>query len=261
MLDGKYVKLAQEGQIAIITMDHPPVNALDTTTIAELGKLLDEIQRDDTLKVIIITGAGKLAFSVGADIKEIAQSKSADEAKTIVSRGRTSINKIEELGKLVICAINGACLGGGNELAMAGDIRIASDKASFGQPEVNLGIIPGFGGTQRLARLVGIAKAKELILTGDIITSQEALRIGLVNKVVPEEEVLEQAKDLAKKILSKGQISIAMAMKAINQGVKLSLEKGLVLESKLFGQICHTEDMREGLKAFLEKRQPKFQDK
>lgn len=261
MPENQYVKLSKEERIAIVTIDHPPVNALNTPTMAELDKVLDEIKNDDSLKAVIITGAGQFAFVAGADINEIAQLKSAAEAEKIASSGQAVISKIEKLGKPVICAINAVCLGGGNELAMAGDIRIASDKARFGQPEVNLGIIPGFGGTQRLSRLVGRAKAKELILTGDMITAQEALRIGLINKIVPEGEVLKQAKDLAKKILSKGQISVATSIKAIDEGMKLTLEQGLALEAKLFGQICETQDMKEGLKAFLEKRQPKFQDK
>lgn len=261
MSDNQYVKLTKEERIAIITIDHPPVNALNTPTMAELGKVLDEIKSDDSVKAAIITGAGQFAFVAGADINEIAQLKSAAEAEKVASSGQAIITKIEKLGKPVICAINAVCLGGGNELAMACDIRIASDKARFGQPEVNLGIIPGFGGTQRLPRLVGRAKAKELILTGDMITAQEALRIGLINKVVSEGEVLKQAKDLAKKILSKGQVSIAASIKAIDEGIKMTIEDGLALEAKLFGQISETHDMKEGLKAFLEKRQPKFQDK
>lgn len=261
MTENQYVKVSKEERIAVITIDHPPVNALNIPTMAELDKTLDDIKNDDTVKAVIITGAGQFAFIAGADINEIAQLKSAEEGEKVAGKGQAIIAKIEKLGKPVICAINAVCLGGGNELAMACDIRIASDKARFGQPEVNLGIIPGFGGTQRLPRLVGRAKAKELILTGDMITSQEALRIGLINKVVPEGEVLKQAKDLAKKILSKGQVSIATAIKAIDQGMKLTLEEGLALEAKLFGQICQSEDMNEGLKAFMEKRQPKFQDK
>lgn len=260
MAENLYVKVSKEGYIAIITIGHPAVNALDTPTLAELDKVLNEIKKDNAVKAVIITGAGKSCFSAGADINEMIQLKSAREAKRFAFQGQNITTKIEKLGKPVIAAINGFCLGGGNELAMACDIRIASDKACFGQPEVKLGIIPGFGATQRLPRLVGKAKAKELILTGDIITAQEAWRIGLINKVVPEDEVLKEAKNLAKKILSQGQISIAGAIKAINQGLKLTLEEGLALEAKLFGQICQTQDMREGLKAFLEKRQPKFQD-
>lgn len=261
MTKNQYIKITKEEGIAVITIDHPPVNALNRATITELNEALDDFKKDDTVKVIVITGAGQVAFIAGADINELAQLKSAAEAEELAFNGQNLTVKIEKLGKPVICAINAACLGGGNELAMACDIRIASDKARFGQPEINLGIIPGFGGTQRLAKIVGAAKAKELILTGDLITAREALSIGLINKIVPEGEVLRQAKDLAKKILAKGQISINAAIKAINEGLELSREEGLALERKLFGHICQTQDMKEGLQAFLEKRQPKFNDK
>ncbi len=175
--------------------------------------------------------------------------------------GQGVFDKIEQMRKPVIAAITGFCLGGGMELAMACHMRVAGDRARMGQPEINLGIIPGFGGTQRLTRLVGKAKAMEMILTGDMINAQEAKALGLVNKVVPEGEVLKQAVGLAKKIAAKGGKAISAAMQAIQEGTVQPLSQGLALEASLFGQICQTGDMKEGISAFLEKRQPKFQDK
>ncbi|MDZ7262173.1 MAG: enoyl-CoA hydratase-related protein, partial [candidate division KSB1 bacterium] len=208
----------------------------------------------------VITGA-RMFFITGNHINEINELKNAKEAEAIALKGQAIINQIENSRKPFIAAINGMCLGGGNELAMACHLRIASDRAQLGQPEINLGIIPGFGGTQRLARLTNKAKALELILTGDRITAQEAYRIGLVNKVVPAMDLMKQALGLAKKIAAKGAVAIAKGIEAIDKGLEMSLADGLKYEAKLFGEICETEDMREGVSAFLQKRQPRFTDK
>ena len=261
MSDGaQFIKFKVEEGIAIITIDRPPVNALSTATMKELNGVLEQCEKDPQVKVLVITGAGSFAFVAGADVKEIDGIQAEAEGAKLAFEGQKIINRIEKSLKPVIAAINAVCLGGGNELALACHMRISSDRAKFGQPEINLGIIPGFGGTQRLARLCGIAKARELCLTGDIITAQEAFRIGLVNRVVPDNEVLKQAVGLAKKIASKGQRAVQFIQEAISEGTKKSLEEGLELESKLFGKVCATADKKEGVRAFLEKRQPKFVD-
>ncbi|MBL7074934.1 enoyl-CoA hydratase [candidate division KSB1 bacterium] len=254
------VKFTVEDRVALIVIDHPPANALDTPTMEDLDKCIDEVANNDEIKAAVLTGAG-MFFIAGADINEINTLKTVQDGEDICSKGQGIINKLEKLRKPVIAAINGMCLGGGNELAMACHLRIASDRARFGQPEINLGIMPGFGGTQRLPRIVGRAKAAEMILTGDMITAQEAYRIGLVNKVVPGMEVVKQAQGIAKRIAAKGAVAIARVMEAIEEGLKVSLEEGLKMEAHLFGLICETEDMREGIGAFIQKRQPKFQDK
>lgn len=256
-----YVKLAVEDRIALLTIDHPKVNALSQTVMRELDDTLKTVMNDPASKVLIITGGGSFAFIAGADVGEIAQITSGEQGAALAAQGQAVIDRIEQSTKPVIAAINGVCLGGGNELAMACHLRVASERARFGQPEISLGIIPGFGGTQRLPRLVGKAKAIELILTGDVISAQEALRIGLVNAVVPPEAVLKHAKDLARKLASKGGVALRLALQAVQQGLALDLSQGLALEAKLFGDIAATEDMREGLKAFLEKRQPVFHDR
>lgn len=262
MAKQEYIKVKIEERVALLTVDRPPVNALSEKAMAELSETLAELSTQSEVKVIVLTGEGKNhTFIAGADVKEIAKLQSVQEAEVVALKGQAVITQIEKMSKPVIAAINSVCLGGGNELILACHIRIASDRARFGQPEINLGIIPGFGGTQRLARLVGTSKARELVLTGDMITAQEALRIGLVDRVVPDGELLRQALGLAKKIATKGAQSIAYAQQAILEGVEKTLEEGLRLEAKLFAKLAETGDMREGLKAFLEKRQPKFQDK
>ena len=258
----EFLKIKVEDRVALVTIDRPPVNALNGKTMTELAETFEEIARNPEVKAIVLTGEGKNhTFIAGADIKEMVNLKSSKEAEETAKKGQSVIGQIENMNKPVIAAVNSVCVGGGNELVMACHIRIASDRARFGQPEINLGIIPGFGGTQRLPRLVGVSKARELILTGDMITAQEALRIGLVDRVVPDGELLRQALGLAKKITSKGAVALACALEAIREGLKGSLEEGLQKEAKLFGKIAETEDMREGVRAFLEKRQPKFQDK
>ena len=257
---GQHVKMAVEDRVAVLTIDHRPVNALDRQTLRELGEAVDAIGADPAVKVIVITGGGSLAFVAGADIKEVGQIKSPQEAREMAALGQAVFLKIQRLTKPVIAAINGVCLGGGCELAMACHLRISGDRVRFGQPEISLGIIPGWGGTQRLPRLIGKAKATEWILTGDMYTAQEALRLGLVNQVVPQDQVLKVAKDLARKIASKGAVAITQSLRAIEDGLNLSLEAGLAKEAEAFGAVAATEDSKEGVNAFLEKRQPQFKD-
>jgi enoyl-CoA hydratase len=259
-LPNQFINYTLEDRVATVTISNPPANVLTTPLVKELDKVFDELSGKEDVKVIILTGSGTL-FVAGADIKEIGSITSSKQGEELALMGQAVFNKIEQMQKPVIAAITGFCLGGGMELAMACHLRVAGDRARMGQPEINLGIIPGFGGTQRLSRLVGKAKAMEIILTGDMINTQEAKALGLVNKVVPEGEVLKQAVGLAKKIASKGKKAIAAAMSAIQEGTMQPLSQGLALEAKLFGRICETSDMKEGVSAFLEKRQPKFQDK
>ena len=260
-MGGQFVKAAVEDRVAMVTIDHPPVNALSRQTLQELSQVLEGLGPDPSVKVVILTGAGPFAFVAGADIKEVSHIASVQEAKELAALGQAVFLKLQRLGKPVIAAINGVCLGGGCELAMACHLRISGDRARFGQPEINLGIIPGWGGTQRLPRLIGKAKAIEWILTGDIMSAQDALRLGLVNQVVPQDQVLKVAKDLARKLASKGGVALAQALRAIEEGLERSLEEGLATEADAFGRVAGTEDSREGVKAFLEKRQPQFNDR
>ncbi|HXV27866.1 MAG TPA: enoyl-CoA hydratase-related protein [bacterium] len=262
MTQAQYIKTKTEDGIAVVTLDHPPVNLLTSQVIKELDDAFVSLDKDPQVKVIVFTTAGTQAFIAGADIKEIAGIRSAEQGMELAQKGQKVLDKIENMKKICIAAIHGICVGGGNELIMAFHLRIASERAKFGQPEILLGIIPGFGGTQRLTRLAGLAKARELILTGDMITAQEAFRIGLVNRVVPDGELIKQALGLAKKIASKSQVAVQMAEQAMRAGVFAgSLQEGLEEERKCFGQLAQTADMKEGVQAFLEKRQPKFQDR
>jgi enoyl-CoA hydratase/carnithine racemase len=260
---GEYqnIKMSVEDRAAIITIDHPPANAFDTQTVQELDAALTEALESKEVKVIIITGAGQF-FVAGADINEIKRLKGHDDAYAVVRAGQQLFSKVEHSPKPVIAAINGrACLGGGNELAMACHIRIAEDSVQFGQPEIKLGIMPGWGGTQRLARLVGKGTALELILGGGNIKAQEAYRIGLVNKVVPVGTVVREARRWAKVLSMWGAVAMAAILQSVHEGLEMSLEAGLENEAELFARLIETEDMREGVSAFLEKRQPKFQDR
>lgn len=253
------VHMNVEDGIAFITIDNPPVNVLNAQVMTELDILLDEIEYNPNIKVAIITGAGK-AFIAGADIKSM-QELDFKKGEEMALNGQKIFNKLEESTKIIIAGINGVALGGGLELAMACDIRICSDKAKVGQPEINLGIIPGYGGTQRLSRLAGRAVAKELIITGDMITATEAKELNIVNKVIPDAEFMNFIKNLAKKIASKAQVAVRAAKTAIDKGYQMSLRDGLAFEAKCFGEVCNTEDKNEGVKAFIEKRTPQFKDK
>src|SRR5271166_6124888 len=247
--------------IAYITFNRPKVlNALNRKTIEELRLILLDARDDAGVRVLIITGAGEKAFVAGADINELAQ-QTPVSGKEFSLFGRGVIHLLETMGKPSICAINGFGLGGGCEIALACTIRIASKTAKLGQPEVKLGIIPGYGGTQRLARLCGKGVAQELCLAGEMISAEEALRIGLVNHVYELAELLPAAEALAKKIIANAPLSVKYCMEAIERGVEMPQEEGLFLEATLFGLCCATEDMREGTKAFLEKRAAAFKGK
>ena len=249
-----------ENGVATLALNHPPANTLTLDLLFELEAAFDALAADSVVKAIIVTGTGRF-FIAGADIRVLAGIPSSREGTEMAMRGQAIFNKIEACPKPVIAAINGVCLGGGLELAMCCHVRLAAEGARLGQPEINLGIIPGFGATQRLSRLIGRSKATEMILTGDLISAQEAKALGLLSQVVPPEDLLRQAQGLARKIASKGQLAVRSALRAIHQGSQLGLREGLDLEARLFGELCDSEDKKEGTSAFLEKRQPRFQDR
>jgi enoyl-CoA hydratase len=248
-------------QIARITFNRPTVlNALNRKTMDELGDALNAARRDDSVRVLILTGSGEKAFIAGADINELAQRTPVD-GKEFSLYGQEIIHRLETIGKPSIAAINGFALGGGCELALACTMRIASRNAKLGQPEVKLGILPGYGGSQRLPRLCGKGVAHEMILTGEMIAADEALRIGLLNRVTEQAELLATAESIARKIIANAPLAVKYAMEAVEHGMEMPQEEGLFLEATLFGLCCATEDMREGTRAFLEKRPAKFQGK
>lgn len=252
-MSNKNLLVTIEDRIAIIKFNRPNVlNALNTETILELEKVLDELATKPDVIVIILTGEGK-AFVAGADISEMSKLSSL-EARTFAQNGHRVLGKLEDIDKPVIAAINGFALGGGCEIALACDIRILAENAKIGQPEVNLGIIPGFGGTQRLARLCGAGIAKELIYTGDMIDAQEALRIGLANKVVPAEKLMDIVKEMARRIMNKGPVAIKMTKTIINRGLDSNLNTAKELEIETFALCFSTSEPKEGMTAFLEKR-------
>ena len=247
--------------IGFITFNRPKVlNALNRKTIEEFQHLLLDARDDASVRVLILTGSGEKAFVAGADINELAQQTPVN-GKEFSIFGQGVLHLLETMGKPSICAINGFALGGGCELALSCTIRIASKTAKLGQPEVKLGIIPGYGGSQRMARLCGKGVAHELCLTGEMITAEEAQRIGLVNHIYEPAELLPAAESMAKKIIEKAPLAVKYCMEAIERGVEMPQEEGLFLEATLFGLCCATEDMREGTKAFLEKRPAQFKGK
>jgi enoyl-CoA hydratase/carnithine racemase len=254
------VKVTIEDRVALLTIDHPPANAFNSATLSDLDAAISDMLANDAVKVIVITGEGQFAFVAGADINEIASLKDPEEARKFLKAGHNVFNKIECGPKPVIAAINAVALGGGFELAMACHMRILSDRARVGQPESNLGIIPGWGGTQRLSRLVGPSKAVEMILTGDIINAQEAFRLGLANKVVPAGQVVHEAMGLAKKIAGKSKLTNEAILHAVVNGQRMRFEEGLEYETAQFSKLIGSNDTREGLTAFVEKRQAKFTD-
>ena len=260
-MDYKYIKFEIEAPIAVVTINRPEaLNALNADTITELEHCFDDLAESRQVQCVIITGAGEKSFVAGADIKEL-NTDTVITGKNRTLRGQMVYSKIENLTKPVIAAINGFALGGGCELALACDIRLASENAKLGQPEVNLGIIPGYGGTQRLTRVVGPGMAKKMIFTGDFVRADEALRIGLVEAVYPQAELLDEAKKLAQKICSRGPLAVRYAKEAINLGQNTDLKSGLAFEAEAFGGICGTDDKAEGTGAFLEKREAKFEGK
>ncbi len=260
-MDYKNIKFEIDAPVAIVTINRPEVlNALNADTITELEHCFDALAEAKQVKCVILTGAGEKSFVAGADINEL-NTDTVITGKNRCLRGQMVFSKIENLPKPVIAAINGFALGGGCELSLACDIRLASENAKMGQPEVNLGIIPGYGGTQRLARVVGPGMAKKMIFSGDFVRADEALRIGLVEAVYPLEELLNEAKKLAQKICTKGPLAVTYAKQAINLGLDTDLKSGLAFEAEAFGGICGTDDKNEGTGAFLEKREAKFEGK
>lgn len=251
------LKLEVENEIAVLTIDRPKaLNALNTETLEELNEVLTEIEGRDDVKVVILTGSGEKSFVAGADIAEMINF-TAPEARAFGMRAADPFFKLQNMRQVTIAAVNGFALGGGCEISMACDIRIASDNAVFGQPECGLGIIPGFGGTQRLARLVGMGRAKEIIFTCQNIDAEEAYRIGLVNKVVPQAELMDTAKKMASKILRNGSYAVSIAKAAINNGYDMDIKNAVEMEANLFGVVNDTHDKKEGMSAFLEKRKEK----
>ncbi len=255
------IKTENKDGILIVTIDRPKVlNALNAQTVEEIGRAFAAAREDAAVKCVILTGAGEKAFVAGADINELAQ-MTPITGKATSEKGQRILSSIERFPKPVIAAINGFALGGGCELALACHIRIASEKAQLGLPEVTLGIIPGYGGTQRMARLLGKGKALELILTGDRIGAAEAERIGLVNRVVPADQLMSTSEEMARKMASRGPLALRAAIEAIMSGSEMPFEEGQFLEATLFGLLASTEDMKEGMGAFLEKRAAEFKNR
>jgi enoyl-CoA hydratase len=253
--------LERDGAVAVLTVNRPKVlNALNTKTLDELSRAVLELTHDETIRAVVLTGAGEKAFVAGADINELAvQSPTGGREHAI--RGQHVLDLIEQMGKPVIAAINGYALGGGCELAMACTIRIAADTAKLGQPEINLGIIPGYAGTQRLARIVGKGRALEVLLTGDQMSAQEAYRVGLVNRLVPAAELMAEAKKLAATLAAKPPVAVRYILEAVHKGTEMAFPEAQVFEATLFGLVASTDDMREGTAAFLEKRKAVFKGK
>ena len=252
------VRIDRERATALVTIDRRPVlNALNRATIDELRRAMLELRRDDSVRVVVLTGAGEKAFVAGADIQEL-ERLSAVEAETYALEGQHAFELVEHLGKPVIAAVNGFALGGGCELAMACTLRIAADTARFGQPEVKLGVTPGFAGTQRLPRLVGRGRALDLLLTGRMVDAQEALAIGLVNRVVPAAALLDEARTLSDTLAGFAPFAMRAVIEAVNRGTEMAFHEAAFLEASLFGLCFSTSDMREGTRAFLEKRRPAF---
>lgn len=259
-MEFKYTLYEKKDGIATITIDRPKVNVINEETILEILSRLEDAKKDEDVKVVVITGAGEKAFCAGLDLATMKDTNVVD-AVEFTRRGQKVTLAIEDLGKPVIAAINGYALGGGLELAMACDIRVASENARVGQTELNVGLIPGWGGTQRLPRLVGKGIAKELIFTGKMIDAKIAERIGLVNMVVPPEKLRPTVEELAKVIMSKPPIALRLAKELINNSIETDQNTGLVNEAEAFGILTSTEDFKEGVSAFFEKRKPEFKGK
>ncbi|MBS6600136.1 MAG: short-chain-enoyl-CoA hydratase [Clostridium sp.] len=258
----KNVLLEKEGHLAIVTINRPKaLNALNSETLKDLDTVIENLENDNHIYAVILTGAGEKSFVAGADIAEM-KDLNEEEGQAFGALGNKVFRRLENLNKPVIAAIQGFALGGGCEISMACDIRIASEKALFGQPEVGLGITPGFGGTQRLARIVGLGKAKELIYTAQNIKADEAYRIGLVNKVVPLESLMDEAKAMANKIMANAPIAVRLCKDAINRGMQVDIDKAVAIEAEDFGKCFASADQKEGMSAFLERRKEKnFQNK
>ena len=254
----KHLIVVQAEGLAVVEINRPKVlNALNAVTIDELHELIDELTTDRTVRAIVLTGSGERSFIAGGDIEELAAMKPT-RAQEVAKRGQMLADRLEGMGKPIVAAINGYALGAGCEIAMACTLRIAAETSKIGLPEINLGLIPGYGGTQRLPRLVGVGRALEMLLTGEQIDAKEAWRIGLVNRVVPPSRLMEEAKALAAVLAAKAPLASRYILEAVRGGLKLSLPDGCDLEAALFGLVSATEDMREGTQAFLEKRRPTF---
>jgi len=257
----KNVILEKEGNLAIVTINRPKaLNALNSETLADLDVVITDLENDNNIYCVILTGSGEKSFVAGADISEM-KDLNEDQGKDFGILGNRVFRRLENLEKPVIAAISGFALGGGCELAMSCDIRIASEKAKFGQPESGLGITPGFGGTQRLPRIVGMGKAKELIYTGAIVKADEALRIGLVNKVVNLESLMEEAISMANMIIANAPIAVKLCKDAINRGMQVDMDSAIKIEAEDFGKCFNTEDQVEGMSAFVERRSKNFRNK
>jgi enoyl-CoA hydratase len=254
----KYILFSRKDHVARIEVNRPEsLNSLTIDVMRELGYAINEIENDEHLRVVIITGTGDKAFISGGDIKYM-EKITGRELLNEQTEGQEIIRRMEELRKPIIARINGIALGAGTEIALACDIRIASETARFGLPEITLGIIPGYGGTQRLPRLIGIGKAKELMMTGDIISAEEAYRLGLVNKVVPHNQLDAEVDSVAKKLCERPPLALQMIKEAINYGMQIDLHSAIRMEARLFNILFNSEDKKEGMAAFLEKRKPTF---
>lgn len=254
------ILIEQDGGVVTITIDHPPLNVLSAQVGREFGEALDQIDDDPDAAVVVLTGNGDRAFAAGADIREL-QRLSGSDAEEMTHRWHRLFRRIEGFRLPVIAAVNGVALGGGCELAMACDLRYASEKARFGQPEINLGLVPGWGGTQRLPRLIGRGRALELMLTGDMFDAAEAHRLGLVNRVTAPEELMDTVVELAARMAAKGGVALASIKTCVNEGLDQGLDEALALEAREFGAVSSTEDKAEGIEAFLEKRPAQFRSR
>ena len=254
----EHLLLERSGAVAVVTVNRPKVlNALNAATVVELRRTVDDLAADDGVRAVVLTGAGDRAFIAGADIAELATLEPVS-AQALARRGHALCNALEGMGKPVIAAVNGYALGGGCEIAMACTVRLAAETARIGQPEIGLGLLPGYGGTQRLPRLVGAGRALELMLTGDPITAAEAWRIGLVNRVVAPGDLATEARALAERLASQAPVAVRAILDAVREGMQTSLVGGCEHEAALFGVTAATDDWREGTRAFLEKRRPTF---
>ena len=256
-----FVSTEETKAIWILTINNPPLNIITPVFFAEFEVVLKQYFQDREAKILIITGAGDRAFSMGADITEIASIDNAAQGRVLAKRGQDLYDQVENSDKPIIAAINSMCFGGANELILACHLRIASEKSKFAQSEINLGIIPGWGATQRLPRLIGTSRARKIILTGDMITAQEAYDIGMIDEIVQHGEVLNRSMEIAKKIIRNSQFAVAYAQKAIREGMKKSLSEGIKIELDCFEQVCASEDMKEGIHAYINKRQPQYKNR
>lgn len=259
----QYVQLEKKESDAIwiAAINNPPANVLSSQILDELDRCVDDFQQSASAKILILTGTGERAFCAGADINEIMSIENPEMGAKLAQKGQKLCDRIEKCDKPIIAAVNALCLGGGNELILACHMRIASERAKFGQPEITIGIIPGFGGTQRLPRLIGSSRARKLILTGDTMAAAEAYGLGLIDEIVKPGLAVERSFEIAKRIIKNSQKMVRLSQKAIREGLALSLDKGLEKELECFLEVCKSEDMKEGLRAFKEKRQPKYNDR